>query len=322
MATVDLYFHAPCFDGLASAVVCWDFLEWRGDTRGVTLRPVGYDLKAQWLSTALPPHAAVVDFLFHPAAAFWADHHETTFLNEVARGEFEASSSPNWAYDSRASSCAAFLRKHLRRAFGYRNTRYDTLVDWADRIDSASYRDVRQAVMAPTAALQISMAIGGADGDLCVRLVRMLKRHSVSSVAKSNVVQRRVRAARASMREGLRKFEKTARLEKDNIVVFDVDTHGAPVSRYAPYYFYPKARYSIGVLRSPEGTKITAMRNPWRKFQSVPIGSIFARHGGGGHQRVGSVIIKENADEDPQQVLTELLTEIRERDREQTRDGN
>lgn len=162
------------------------------------------------------------------------------------------------------------------------------------------------------------MSLANADADYCERLVRQLKAHSVSSVARSARVQKRVREAKASLWEGLKHFEKTARLE-DGIVVFDVDAKKTQISRYAPYYFFPKARYSVGLMRSGSGAKITAMRNPWRRFESVPIGSIFARYGGGGHQRVGSVMLKGDANGNAQKILTELVEEIRGRDRARSR---
>ena len=313
-----LYFHSPCFDGIASAVLCWDFFEQRGDARIVHFHPVGYEQRDRWLSKPLPSRSAVVDFLFHPDAMFWVDHHQTTFLTSAARETFESNNSRDWAYDDQASSCAILLRKFLRKAFRYRNPKYDALVGWANRIDSATYRDVRQAVLAPTPALQISLSLANADAAYCERLVRQLKAHSVSSVARSPHVQKRVREAKASLWEGLKQFEKTARLE-DGIVVFDVDANKTQISRYAPYYFFPKARYSVGLMRLGGSAKITAMRNPWKRFESVPIGSIFARYGGGGHQRVGSVMLKEDANGDAQRILSELVEEIRDRDRAQSR---
>jgi len=313
--TLDLYFHSPCFDGVTAAVLCWDFFEQRDEARAVRLHPVAYDIRDRWLATPLPAHAAVVDFLFHPAAGFWADHHATTFLIDALRTQVDTARSPRWVYDPSAPSCATLLRRHLKKHFGYHNDRYDTLVDWAGKIDSASYRSVKEALLAPTAALQISLSLTGADPAFCIRLVRQLKRHSMSRVAGSPMVQRRVRKAKASLKEGLRRLARTVRLMDGEIVVFDVDAGDAPVNRYAPYYFYPRARYSVGALRLGDAVKITAMRNPWRHFESVPIGSILSRYGGGGHQRVGSVLLTKGARRRAPEVLRQLVAEIRERDR-------
>jgi hypothetical protein len=73
-----LYFHSPCFDGIASAVLAWDFLEERSGWRTPALHPVNYDVRQTWLEKLLDRPAAVVDFLYHPDVEFWADHHLTS----------------------------------------------------------------------------------------------------------------------------------------------------------------------------------------------------------------------------------------------------
>ena len=116
---------------------------------------------------------------------------------------------------------------------------------------------------------------------------------------------------RQAVERGQALFGKASRLERGGIVVFEVlkqpkDTF---ISRYAPYLAYPEARYSIGILPYREGAKITAMRNPWRRFESRPLGQIFRRYGGGGHQRVASVLLKDKAK--AESTLNAILNDIR-----------
>src|SRR5437867_9299784 len=75
-----LYLHFPCFDGLVSAVLASDFLEQNGWKFNRRFCPVNYHLRPTWISSHLRPPCAVVDFLYHSDAQFWADHHSTTFL--------------------------------------------------------------------------------------------------------------------------------------------------------------------------------------------------------------------------------------------------
>jgi nanoRNase/pAp phosphatase (c-di-AMP/oligoRNAs hydrolase) len=82
------------------------------------------------------------------------------------------------------------------------------------------------------------------------------------------------------------------------------------VSRYAPYYAQPNARYSIGIVRSPESIGITAMRNPWRPFKSVALGRIFEKFGGGGHRRVGAVRLAPEESERVKDVVESLLSKM------------
>lgn len=310
-----LFFHSPCFDGIVSAVVAWDYFEHREGAADVRLHPVNYDLRPTWRSKRLPRSSVVVDFLFHPAAQFWADHHATTFADASDGALLDARPAGSYVYAPDASSCAVALRDYLQRQFGYRNPRFDALVEWADRVDSARYRSPREALLAPAAALQISLTLAEADTAYCCFLVAQLKAKSISAVARDPKVQRRVRDAKGRLRAGLRDFRKAAALTDDDIVVFDVDTSKRPVSRYAPYYYFPEARYSVGVMRSPEGAKVTAMRNPWREFRSVPIGSLAAKFGGGGHQRVGSILLRGRESRRATEVLNHFVEAIREHER-------
>jgi nanoRNase/pAp phosphatase (c-di-AMP/oligoRNAs hydrolase) len=53
------------------------------------------------------------------------------------------------------------------------------------------------------------------------------------------------------------------------------------------------------------------MRNPWREFPSVPLGDIFSRFGGGGHQRVGALILPTERIADARAILDQILFELR-----------
>jgi hypothetical protein len=311
-----LYFHSPCFDGIVSAVLAWDYLENRESWVQVTLHQVNYHLREQWLASPLEEPSAVVDFLYHPQTAFWTDHHLTTFLTQQAREDFEIRRGPNLAYDPSAGSCAGLLWRHLGRAFGYRNLRYEQLVPWAEKTDSARYDSVQEVILSSAPALQISasLALAGQEG-YCEFLVGALRQATLDEVANLPEVRRRFEEVQALTRAGLARFEQAARVENSEIVVFDVDGNGVIINRYAPYYFFPNASYSAGIVRSEDGAKITAMRNPWREFESVPLGRIFEQVGGGGHQRVGSVVLKGSRIAEATALLDRILTEIRSEER-------
>jgi hypothetical protein len=307
-----LYFHSPCFDGIVSCVLTWDFLEVSQAWLVEEFHSVNYDSKASWLSTRLNAKSAVVDFLYHPDAKFWADHHSTTFLTEEAKRDFEKNESPWLIYDKRSSSCAMLLWKHLANAFGHKNLRYQNLVEWADRIDSARYASVEEAIFGAQPALRINLSLAGKDGEAYyTTLVRLLKSETLTDVATLPEVQARSQHAERLIRDGMDRFVEGSRLEPDGIAVFNVDSTDVIVSRYAPYYIFPEARYSVGVVTSPNGASIRAMRNPWREFPSVPLGEIFRRFGGGGHQRVGAVVIPSERATEANSILNKIVSEIR-----------
>lgn len=307
-----LYFHSPCFDGIVSCVLAWDFLEASQGWSVEDILSVNYDSKAHWLSTRLNPQSAVVDFLYHPDAQFWADHHGTTFLNEEARRDFETREGRWLVYDKRSGSCAMLLWEHLANSFGYRNLRYENLVQWADRIDSARYASVEEAIFGAKPALRINLSLAGKDGQAYyTNLVKLLKSETLDDVAALPEVKERSQHAESLIRAGMDRFVKGSRLEHDGIAVFDVDSTDVIVSRYAPYYVFPEARYSVGLVTSPNGASIRAMRNPWLEFPSVPLGEIFSRFGGGGHQRVGALVIPSERATEASSILNQIVSQIR-----------
>ena len=289
-----IYFHSPCFDGIVSSALVWDFLENHEDWSTASLHSVNYDARDSWLSTDLQSPSAVVDFLYHPLAGLWADHHETSFLDEGARSHFEARKSSWLMYNERSESCASLLWTRIESSFSYKNPHFDEMIYWADKIDSARYDSVDEAIFGDAPALRIrsSLAQKGAR-EYSEELVRSLRSKSIDKVSRLSIVNDRFEQTRAMTAAGLSRLKQSATLLSDGIIVFDVDASDVIINRYGPYHLFPDARYSIGLVRTPKGATITAMRNPWREFDSAPLGQLFEKLGGGGHQRVAAVFLPE-----------------------------
>lgn len=317
-----IYFHSPCFDGIASAVLIADFLQARGWPE-LRFRAVNYDRRAVWLTKPLARPAAVVDFLYHPDAAFWADHHGTTFLTDTARADFAAKRrDPAFVYDAAADSCAGLLWRHLDQAFGFRSARQEELVRWAEKTDAARYESVDEVFAAKSPALRIHAGLALATKSDCVELVQALRTRSLAAVARLPEVKRRSKEALARQKVGLARFRPAAQLTPDGIVTFDVqdDAHG--INRYSPYRIYPDARYSAGITRDRRFVQITTMRNPWREFACAPLGELCAavaaefkptipELSGGGHPRVGGMQAPAKYRVQAPQLLTRLVERIR-----------
>lgn len=286
----ELYFHSPCFDGIASAVITLDFLEQRLGWSAVRLFAVNYSAKSSWLSQHLAENAAVVDFLYHPDADFWADHHGTTFLDGVQRPS-EQENDTIVMFDPTAPSCALLIQQRLEQQHQYHNREYDSLVSWATKIDSARYDSVDEAIFGDAPALRLNAALQAANREFAVWLVEGLRRESMDALAASENVERWFARGRSLLRSGLERFRECADIDDAGIVTFDFARVDAMPNRYAPYYFFRDALYSVGLVRSGDKVTITAMRNPWREFESINLGQLFQLHGGGGHQRVASLVL-------------------------------
>jgi len=288
-----------------------DFLETSQDWKFKELRSVDYDQRDRWLSEKQDKPFAVVDFLYHPDAAFWADHHQTSFLTISLRKSFDQQKNPFHIYNAKSGSCAGLLWRTLQQRFQHQNSRYSELIRWADKIDAARYSSVKEAIRGSHPALNINRSLAtNKDPDYPAWLVTRLRTNSLATVGVLPEVLQKSKEAEVLIAAGLERLSKSVHLEDTDIAVFDVDGAGVLINRYAPYHFFPKARYSLGIVRTPHGIKITAMRNPWRHFPSVYLGNLFERFGGGGHRRVGSVMLEGSNARDAQRLLKRLLQEI------------
>ena len=305
-----LYFHAPCFDGVVSAVLMHDVLVALEGASSITRHGVNYDANPGWSTTAIDLPAAVVDFAYHPLAHVWIDHHSTAFEPSALEGEFQQRRHGLLVFDPHATSCARLIWQRLSTTVPFAPGR-EPLVEAADRIDSARYDSPQEAVYSDAPAMRISASLAGADAVAHADyLVGELLSQSMDFVADTPPVVARAAAFRVLLDAGLERFKGSARLEPDGIVVFDVDATGVEVSRYAPYLIFPDARYSLGVIRRGDGWRISAMRNPWIEFPSVPLGEVFSRFGGGGHHRVAATR-RQPAFPDGLKTRDDLLNAIR-----------
>ena len=312
MKNATLYFHYPCFDGIVSAALAWEFLEQRKDWSVGELCPVNYTVRNGWLSSELKHPVAIVDFLYHPSADFWADHHATSMLTKEAEADYERrrSSFPLY-FDEQAGSCATLLFRHLGESLAHK-PHFPEMVEWAEKIDSARYESVEEAILGDAPALRINRSILLEPGaDYARYLCKELRTHPLDYVASLNEVKTRQDEVERRTHAGLKQVEKRFTMEPGAVATFEAEqTQNEMINRYSAYYFAPDARYSVGIIHSEEGTAITAMRNPWREFPSIELGKIFARFGGGGHQRVGSIFIPKNELQRVPDVVKSLLSQL------------
>jgi len=302
-----LYLHFPCFDGIISGVLAILFLEKSRRWNFKRIEPVNYGLKKTWLDTSLPERSAVVDFLYHPHAEFWADHHPTTFLTEQVKADFEQRRGACRIYDKQSGSCASLLWRNIESFRGDR--RLEEMVHWAEKIDSADYDSVEEVLFSAHPALILSRSLAiDADHQYCTFLINRLRRKSLQETAQAREVQKRFTKAQDLGSLGLERVRQTVRLEGD-VAVFEANSEGALINRYSAYYFYPKALYSIGITHTKHSVVVTSMRNPWLDFESLNLGEFMKEFGGGGHQRVGSVVLGKEHGVEAHGIADRLLEE-------------
>jgi len=312
MKNATLYFHYPCFDGIVSAALAWEFLEQRKGWAMADLCPVNYTVRNGWLASELKHPVAIVDFLYHPSADFWADHHATSMLTKEAEADYQRRRAEFPLYfDEQAGSCATLLFRHLGESLAHK-PHFPEMVEWAEKIDSARYASVEEAILGDAPALRINRSILLEPGAEYARfLCKELRSRPLSDVAALDEVKTRQDEVERRTRAGLKEVEKHITMEPGAVATFEAElAKDEMINRYSAYYFAPDARYSVGIIHSEEGTAITAMRNPWREFPSIELGKIFARFGGGGHQRVGAIFIPKNESQRVPDVVKSLLSQL------------
>jgi hypothetical protein len=307
-----LYFHYPCFDGLVSAALAWEFLEQSKGWHVAELCPVNYTVRNSWLGSDLKHPSAIVDFLYHPSADFWADHHATSILTKEAEADYQRRRAEFPLYfDEQAGSCASLLFRHLSDALAGK-PHFSEMVAWAEKIDSARYVSVEEAILGDAPALRVNRSIQlEPDADYARLLCKELRTHPLHYVAALDEVKKRHDEVERRTRTGLRQVEKRIKMELGDVATFEAEPAKEEIiNRYSAYYFAPDARYSVGIIHSEDGTAITAMRNPWREFPSIELGKIFSKFGGGGHQRVGAIFIPKNESQRVPDVIKSLLSQL------------
>ena len=319
MNSATLYFHYPCFDGIVSAALAWEFLEQKKSWRVDDLCPVNYTVRNTWLGTELKHPCAIVDFLYHPSADFWADHHATSMLTKGAEADYQRRKRHFPLYfDERAGSCASLLFRQFGPELAGK-PHFPEMVKWAEKIDSAQYSSVEEAILGDAPALKVNRSIQLEPGvDYARFLCRELRKHSLEDVAELDEVRERQGEVDRRTRAGLEKLgrldkgeRKWVKMEPGGVVKFEAELgNDEIINRYSGFHFEPDARYSLAVIHLEDGAAITAMRNPWREFPSIALGRIFETFGGGGHQRVGSIFIPKNESHRVPHVVQSLLSHL------------
>src|SRR5262249_53891823 len=108
-----LYYHRD-FDGVVSAAMLLSLLE-----TTPSLHPVDYHLKSYWASMRLDSPAAIVDFLFHPDATVWIDHHVQPFV--LSEWADLALHHKFYIWDVNALSCPPVIEKAFHFSRKLRN---------------------------------------------------------------------------------------------------------------------------------------------------------------------------------------------------------
>ncbi len=283
-----IWYHRD-FDGIASAAILADVLRTSRGREDVRWSGVNHDRRNDWQGWARGEEFAVVDFFFHPRAAYWFDHHPTTFLTEEWRALYTPSE--RWHFDPDSPSCPPIVVRHAQEHFGYRTPeRFRELVEWSNVIDAARFESAEQALFGDDPALRIMRALTVAPRvDWSDDIVRLFLEKSLAESAAEPEVEKRYQRACKNRDTALTQFESTVVENSGRVLLYDATSDRIRRERFAPYYFHADIQYSVGLLPTRAGLHITAAENPWNPppADTIDMGQLCERYGGGGHRAVG-----------------------------------
>jgi hypothetical protein len=314
---IRILYHDHCFDGAASAAFFSRFMEGR------------FHPSAQFAYTGMAHQAnqafsdelfdgdenAIVDFKYasNPKLTWWFDHHQSAFLSAEDAEHWKRDQSGRKLYDPGFRSCTRFICTVARERWAFEAPDLADLVQWAEIIDGALYRNAKEAVEMQQPAMQLTLVIEGSTGsDLVQQIIRWMQRMPLAEIIRQPAVQQ---AWRPLYERHLKSLDiiRDAATCVDGVIFFDLVESGLDsYNKFIPYDLHPDSLYTVSVSTSTFRTKVSVGSNPWAaKPLKHNLATICERYGGGGHAKVGAISFPIGAVETARQAAAEITAELR-----------
>jgi hypothetical protein len=321
---VRVFYHDKCFDGACSASLFSRFYRERirSDVdfiySGLLHRAGSLFDENQFDGD----ENAIVDFKYSssPKITWWFDHHESAFLTPADAAHFEQDQSNRKFYDASFKSCTSFIAMIAKERFGFDPAPVAELVEWADIVDGALYKDAKSAVEMKDPAMKLTMAIeASADRDFVKKMIRLLAYHPLAKILAEPFVAE-VLPPLLERHERSVDILRQRTEEKDGTIFFDItDLDQEGYNKFIPYYLHPDSVYSIGLSKSSFRVKVSVGSNPWSKrVPTVNLAKVCERYGGGGHARVGAIAFDVTQSEAAHKAALDIVEELRASVRQQS----
>ena len=287
---ITLYYHKD-FDGICSAAVFASYVRSALDSDAVfEFVAVDYDQKKTWANKRFSEVTAIVDFLYHPDAKWWFDHHPTTFVRKDWELLYKRDAQHVWSPEYK--SCPRLIVDAIENVSIRHKlqSQFSEALYWCDVIDSATYASPQQVIDCAEAALQINATlIRGVTVEYLNFLVGCLERSSLSVVAELEPVRQRFQSSREWQDAAISYVRERGHVSK-GVGFIDFSPHSDLFHRYAAYYLWPDIEFQVALYRRSGFYRLTVAANPWLRSDGPNLGALCERYKGGGHHAVGGVI--------------------------------
>ena len=312
-----ILYHDHCFDGAASAAFFSRFVESKFYP-GADFAFTGLAHRADQLFE--PEYFdgdvnAIVDFKYStdPRLTWWFDHHQSAFLTPEDAEHFKHDTSGHKMYDPGFRSCTKYICTIARDRFGFTAPDLTELVEWADVIDGAQYKDAREAVELRQPAMRLTLVIESAHGsEIVQKIIWKMRGESLESIAADPEITEIYKPLYERHLRSIEVIERQSQCE-DGVVSFDLVDHDLEgYNKFIPYYLFPQSVYTVSVSLSSFRTKVSVGSNPWsQRPVKFNLASICERYGGGGHPKVGAISFPIGAVEQARKAAHEIAAELR-----------
>ena len=258
---VRVFFHDKCFDGTASAALFARFYSER-IRDNASFEYLGLLHRAGSLfdeKEFTGDENAIVDFKYSasPKITWWFDHHQSAFLTPEDHEHFLHNQSSKKFYDPDFKSCTKFLATIAENRFGFDPAPVSELIEWADIVDGAQYKDAKTAVEMKEPAMKLTMAVESTqDKNFTSRLIPLLAYKSLSEIIEDPLVEPLIPPLMQRHERSIEIMKQRSQC-KDGAIFFDVmdyDLEG--YNKFVPYYLHPESTYSVGLSKSSFRTKV------------------------------------------------------------------
>ena len=313
-------YHGHCFDGVASAATFTRFYKERihpeaeVEYAGLLHRPGNLLFEGNMFDG---DENAIVDFKYSPSdrLTWWFDHHQSAFLTPEDADHFRENPTNKKFYDPDFRSCTKFLATIAEHRFGFNPTPVAELIEWADVIDGAQYKDAKTAVEMAEPAMKLTMAIEATqEPGFVTRLIPLLATRSLNGIVREPFVAEVIPLLMERHEKSIEILRQRSEC-KDGTIYFDITDYDLEgYNKFIPYYLHPESTYSVGLSKSSFRTKVSVGSNPWTTISSekmVNLAVICERYGGGGHARVGAISFDLTHTDRARQAASEIVQELR-----------
>ncbi|HEX6466109.1 MAG TPA: phosphoesterase [Terriglobales bacterium] len=317
---VRVFFHDKCFDGTASAALFSRFYRER-IRENVEFQFTGLVHRAGALFNEADftgDENAIVDFKYSPSPkiTWWFDHHQSAFLTPEDAEHFQRNPTNKKFFDPDYRSCTKFLATVAEHRFGFNPKPVAELIEWADIIDGAQYKDAKTAVEMGEPAMKLTMVIEATqDPAFIPRLIPRLAVSPLAEIVQEPFVAELIPPLMERHQKSIEVLRQRTEC-KEGTIYFDITDHNLEgYNKFVPYYLHPESTYSVGLSKSSFRTKVSVGSNPWTTMDPkdmVNLAVICERYGGGGHARVGAISFEPTQTEQARQAAAEIVKELRE----------